>query len=166
MAEFNCQCGKVLENSKLGNTIYVFDEQEIMAALQQTQNTIALNDFLLSWRRWALRDNPNVVYWKCPDCGKVYEAAPVRDGEVYRVFERKERQDEVALNALGPWKRLFVLDAKFIADATESAGSALLYDLIYLTRWEYDYFLSPEGNMMLALEAATNMSAFYYELQD
>ena len=30
MAEFNCQCGKVLENSKDGDMLYVFDEQEIL----------------------------------------------------------------------------------------------------------------------------------------
>ena len=33
MAEFNCQCGKVLENSKDGDMLYIFDEQEISDAV-------------------------------------------------------------------------------------------------------------------------------------
>ena len=70
MAEFNCQCGKVLDNSRTGDALYIFDEQEILAACQQVQG-LSLDDFIANWRRWALRDNVNVFYWKCPDCGKM-----------------------------------------------------------------------------------------------
>lgn len=162
MATFNCQCGKVLENNRLGDFLYVFDEQEILAACQQVPG-ITLPDFLANWRRWALRDNSHVVYWKCPECGKVYEAAPAEDGEVYRTFERTDREDEVALNALGQWSKLYVLDSKFVADAEQLIGSQALFDIIFLTRWEYDYFLDPDEKMVLALKATTNESSFYYE---
>lgn len=162
MAEFNCQCGKVLENGKGGDALYVFLEKEILEATKQVPG-ITLSDYLANWRRWALRDNFNVVYWRCPDCGKVYEAAPTRDGEVFRTFARTDREDEVALNALGPWDRVFVLTAKFVAEAEESVGSQALFDVIYLTRWENDYFLSPDEKMLLALKASTNQSSFVYE---
>lgn len=162
MAEFNCQCGKVLENSRDGDALYVFDEQEILAACQQMPD-LTLTDFLASWRRWALRDNPNVVYWKCPDCGKVYEAEPKVDGEVFRVFERTERADEVDLKALADWSKLYVFDSKFVNEVEESVGSGSLFDSVYITRWKYDYFCDPDEKMVLALEYGTNMSAFFYE---
>lgn len=162
MAEFNCQCGKVLENSRDGDLIYVFDEQEVLAACQQIQG-LTLGDFITNWRRWALRDNPFVVYWKCPDCGKVYEAAPQVDGEVYRTFERTERADEVDLKALANWSKVYVFDSEFLKAEEEAQTPTPLFDAVYLTRWKYDYFLDPDQKMLLALEATTNMSAFFYE---
>ena len=162
MAEFNCQCGKVLENSKDGDMLYIFDEQEILAACQQMPE-LTLTDFLANWRRWALRENPMVVYWKCPDCNKVYEAAPAVDGEVFRVFERTDRADEVDLRALAEWSKLYVFDSKYINEVEESVGTPSLFDSVYVNRWKYDYFMDPEEKMILALEATTNMSAFFYE---
>lgn len=162
MAEFNCQCGKVLENSRDGDMIFVFDEQEILAACQQVQG-LTLNDFIANWRRWALRDNPFVVYWKCPDCGKVYEAAPQIDGEVFRTFERTDRADEVDLKALAEWSKVYVFDSAYLKEQEESAGTVSLFDAVYVNRWKYDYFLDPDEKMLLALEYGTNMSAFFYE---
>lgn len=162
MAEFACQCGKTLENGKNGDALYVFLEKEVLAAHQQVPG-IPLADFIVGWRRWALRDNPNVIYWHCPDCGKVYESAPVRDGEVYRVFERTDREDQVVLSALATWERVFVLTSEDIAKFEAEAGNVTLFDAIYATRWERDYFLHPEEKMVLALKAATNESAFIYE---
>ncbi|MBR5754073.1 MAG: hypothetical protein IKX83_06275 [Clostridia bacterium] len=162
MAEFKCQCGNVLENGRHGDMLYVFRESEILAACQQAQG-ITLREFLINWRRWALRDNPNVVYWGCPECGRVYEAAPAADGEVYRTFERVDRQDEVDLTALATFDRVFILTADLVAEVEERVGSQSLFDLIYTTRWPRDYFLHPEEKMLLALEATTNMSAFVYE---
>lgn len=162
MAEFNCRCGRVLENSKRGDQLFVFLEKEILTACRQADG-ITLNEFLFSWKRWSLRDNTDVVYWRCPDCGAVYEAAPAADGEVFRTFEKVEREDEVNLKALAPFERVFVLDADFIADAEERVGSQSLFDFIYQTRWENDYFVDPDQKMVLALKATTNVSAFVYE---
>ncbi|MBQ8063203.1 MAG: hypothetical protein IJ720_00950 [Clostridia bacterium] len=162
MAEFNCQCGKVLENSKTGDSIFVILEQEVLAACQQNPN-LTLDDFLANWRRWAMRENINVVYWKCPDCGKVYEAEPRPDGQVFRTFERTERADEVDLRALAEWDKVYVIDSKFLNETEEDEGLHLLFDSVYITRWKYDYFLDPDEKMLLAIEAGTNMSAFFYE---
>ena len=162
MAEFHCRCGKVLENSRRGDELHIFLEKEVLAACQQV-NGISLSDFLVSWRRFSLRDNTDVVYWRCPDCGTIYEASPSEDGGVFRTFEKVDRQDEVVLNALGPFDRVFVLDADFVADWEEQAGSQTLFDAIYQTRWENDYFTDPDRKMLLALKATTNMSAFVYE---
>ena len=63
MAEFNCQCGKVLENSKDGDMLYIFDEQEILAACQQMPE-LTLTDFLANWRRWAIRRCPRAWWMK------------------------------------------------------------------------------------------------------
>ena len=162
MAEFNCQCGKVLDNSKTGNALYIFDEQEILAACQQMPDLL-LTDFIANWRRWALRDNPNVFYWRCPECGKVYEAAPAVDGEVFRDFEMTERADEVDLRALAEWSKLYVFDSTFLNEMENAPAQVSLFDATYITRWTYDYFIDPDEKMILALEAGTNMSAFFYE---
>ena len=165
MAEFNCQCGKTLENGKHGDTLYVFYEKEILAAVNQNPE-ITLNEFLVGWRYWALRDNLAVTYWKCPDCGRVYEAEPAVDGQVFRTYEREDRQDQVVLTALADWDRAFVLTSDFVSEWEEQPGSQLLFDAIYQTRWDYDYFVQPNENMVLALNAATDMSAFIYENAD
>lgn len=162
MAEFNCQCGKVLDNSKTGDALYIFDEQEILAACQQMPDLL-LTDFIANWRRWALRDNPNVFYWRCPECGKVYEAAPAVDGEVFRVFEMTERADEVDLRALAEWSKLYVFDSTFLNEMENAPAQVSLFDATYITRWTYDYFIDPDEKMILALESGTNMSAFFYE---
>ncbi len=165
MAEFNCTCGKVLENSKNGDMVYIFEEQEILAAHQQFQG-LALADFLTAWRRWALRENPNVVYWKCPDCGKVYETEFALHGEVLRTFARNDEHagEEVELKALREFSKIYVLDSKVINEAQEPGGAGTLFDTIYVTRWDYDYFMSPEGDYVLALEYGTEKLAFTYEL--
>ena len=162
MAEFNCQCGKVLDNSKTGDALYIFDEQEILAACQQIPDLL-LTDFIANWRRWALRDNPNVFYWHCPECGKIDEAAPAVDGEVFRVFEMTERADEVDLRALAEWSKLYVFDSAFLNEMENAPAQVSLFDATYITRWTYDYFMDPDEKMILALEAGTNMSAFFYE---
>lgn len=162
MAEFNCQCGKVLDNSRTGDALYIFDEQEILAACQQMPD-LPLTDFIANWRRWALRDNPNVFYWRCPECGKVYEAAPAVDGEVFRVFEMTERADEVDLRALAEWSKLYVFDSTFLNEMENAPAQVSLFDATYITRWTYDYFMDPDEKMILALESGTNMSAFFYE---
>lgn len=162
MAEFNCQCGKVLDNSRFGDALYIFYEQEILAACQQVQGLL-FDDFIANWRRWALRDNVNVFYWKCPDCGKVYEAAPAVDGEVFRVFEKTDRADEVDLRALAEWSKIYVFDAAFLREMEEAPAQPSLFDATFVTRWKYDYFMDPDEKMILALESGTNMSAFFYE---
>lgn len=165
MATFNCQCGKELENSKHGDMIYVFYEKEILAACQQVSD-LTFEDFLINWRRWALRDNPGVVYWHCPECGRVYESAPFADGEVFRTFERSDREDTVVLTALADFERVFVITADFIANVEENVGTHSLFETIYATRWDYDYFLSPTENMLVALKNATDQSVFVYEDAD
>lgn len=162
MATFNCQCGKVLENCKLGDMIYVFDEQEILAACQDAPDLL-FADFLAGWRRWALRDNPNVVYWKCPDCGKVYETEFKLDGQCLRVFERTEREGEVALNAFGDWSKLYVFDSEYLNELDDASSPTTLFDAVYIKCWKYDYFLDPEEKLLVALESGTNHSAFIYE---
>ena len=162
MATFNCRCGAELENGKRGDELHIFLEKEILAACQQAPD-ITLTEFLISWRRFNLRDNADVVYWCCPECGTIYEAQPAADGEVFRTFERVERQDEVVLTALRDFDKLVIFDADFVADCEELPGSQGLFDIIYQTRWQYDYFTDPERKMILALEAGTNMSAFVYE---
>ena len=162
MATFNCQCGCELENGRGGDQLFIFMESEILAATRQNKE-ITLSEFLVGWRYWALRDNANVMYWGCPECGRVYEAEPRPDGEVFRVFERVEREDEVDLTALAAWERIFVLSSDFVAACEQLVGSQSLFDIIYATRWDYDLFLPPDEKFLLALKAATNESAFLYE---
>ena len=93
----------------------------------------------------------------------MYEAAPAVDGEVFRVFEKTDRADEVDLRALAEWSKIYVFDAAFLREMEEAPAQPSLFDATFVTRWKYDYFMDPDEKMILALESGTNMSAFFYE---
>ena len=169
MANLGCYCGTTLYDTNVPseNRIHIFRESEIQESLKLVPN-LKFWDFTYDREKFPVKNENQIEYWYCTDCGRVYVVPHKPNALTLWVYEKLPGNIPDGVRVDESWERLHIYTDVEGYDAVEANNGAgydtvMLEDFIYRTPRKYKYFILPDEKFVVAQTSADGAFAFAYE---
>lgn len=124
MSRLSCKCGSTLGTSDSPSPyiLYIYYDEEIQEALRYNHE-ISLRDFLMDWdelndteKIYTARTEP-IEYWRCLDCGRIYEVQAIANGKKLRSYNPEQLPSDIP--DYSAWKKIVIISDMMADCATE-----------------------------------------------
>ncbi len=169
MANLGCYCGTTLYDTGTPsqNRIHIYTESEIQASLKLVPK-LKFWDFTYDSEKFPVKNENQIEYWYCTDCGRVYVVPHKPNALTLWVYEKLPGNIPDGVRVDKSWERLHIFtdtEGYDAAEANNCAGydTVMLEDFIYRRPRKFVYFISPDEKYVVAQNAADKTFAFAYE---
>ena len=171
MSQLSGRCGEGMYKTDCPSqySLFIYYADEVNSAIHDNP-TIMLIDFLSNWdtphdcaKEYMKRNEP-VEYWFCPSCKRVYEVQDIPHGRWLRIFTREVPEPKMPFDH-SEWNRIYVMTDIETDGATEADYEITLSEFLR----QHDttqYYLSPDERVVCAVDKATDLVIYSYELED